>query len=167
MKPAALIWLLVTLIVAQAARAQAPDPAYSPLTKAFEELRQHDYDAAIVSFRAASALSPQRADIRKNLAYALLKTGDSDGAREEFGQAMRVDPKDFHTALEYAFLCYEATADAPARKAEARRIFASVRDATDSDADARATASAAFLNIDEPLRAGIERWQQALKDAAP
>jgi len=155
------------LIAAGAAQAQAPDPAYPSLAKAFEQLRLHDYDAAIVSFRAASALSPQRADIRKNLAYALLKTGDSDSAREEFGEAMRADPADFHVALEYAFLCYEATADAPARKAEARRIFAAVRDASGSDAESKATATEAFRNIDEPLRAGIERWRQALKDATP
>src|SRR5579863_9898082 len=69
----------------------AGDPAYTPLTQAFDALRTHDYDAAIVLFRQASALSPQRTDIRKNLAYTLLKTGDNDGAREQFGEAMRAD----------------------------------------------------------------------------
>jgi tetratricopeptide (TPR) repeat protein len=173
MKPVVIMWFLALAATAQvpgpASVSDAPaDPAYASLTRAFDELRLRHYDPAILSFRAASALSPQRADIRRNLAYTLLKTGDSDGAREEFGQAMRADPGDFHTALEYAFLCYEATADAPARKAEARRIFAAVRDAAASDTESRATASAAFLNIDEPLRAGIERWQQVLnKDAPP
>ncbi len=104
------------------------DPAYAPLTQAFDALRAHDYDAAVALFRQASALSPQRADIRKNLAYTLLKTGDSDNARDQFGEAMRADPSDYHVALEYAFLCFEAKDDAPARKAEARRIFAAVRD---------------------------------------
>ena len=105
-------------------------------------------------------MSPQRADIRKNLAYTFLKTGDTESARDEFGEAMRTDPADFHVALEYAFLCYEAKDDAPARKAEARRIFAAVRD--NGDPESRVTAAAAFRNIDNPLRDAIERWKQAL-----
>jgi tetratricopeptide (TPR) repeat protein len=144
-----------------------PDPAYAPLTLAFDSLRAHDYDAAIAGFRLAASLAPQRTDIRKNLAYTLLKTGDTGDAREEFGIAMRTDPADFHVALEYAFLCYEAKDDAPARKAEARRIFASVRDSPNADAESRSTAATAFTNIDEPLRTGIERWKQALAASPP
>ena len=110
-------------------------------------------------------LAPGRADIRKNLAYTLLKTGDSERAREQFGEAMRLEPADFHVALEYAFLCFEAHDDASARKAEARRIFARVRDTGDDDS--RATAAAAFRNIDEPLANGIARWQQVLAASPP
>lgn len=141
------------------------DPAYQPLTKAFDALRAKDYDAAIVGFRKAIALSPARPDIRKNLAYTLLKTGDSDAARDQFGEAMRLDPADLHVALEYAFLCYEARENAPARKAEARRIFARVRDT--GDESTRATAAQAFRNIDAPLEAGITRWQNALATSPP
>ena len=146
---------------------QNADPAYAPLTAAFDSLRMRDYDAAIAGFRRAALLSPQRTDIRKNLAYTLLKTGDSESARPEFGIAMRLDPADFHVALEYAFLCYEAKDDAPARKAEARRIFAAVRGNAAADAESRSTAATAFTNIDEPLRAGIERWTQALATSTP
>jgi len=163
MKIAAIICAFAATVAAQvpaSPQTQTNDPAYAALAQAFDALRLHNYDAAIVLFRQASALSPQRADILKNLAYTLLKTGDSDGAREQFGEAMRAEPSDFHVALEYAFLCFEAREDAPARKAEARRIFAAVRDR--GDADSRATADTAFHNIDEPLSAGIARWQQAL-----
>ena len=159
------VTLFTVTIAAQVPAQPAGDPAYAPLTQAFEALRAHDYDAAIVLFRQASALSPGRTDIRKNLGYTLLKTGDNDGARDQFGEAMRADPSDFHVALEYAFLCFEAKDDAPARKAEARRIFAAVRD--HGDAESRATADAAFRNIDEPLSAGIARWQQALATSPP
>ena len=145
----------------------AGDPAYAPLTQAFDALRLRDYDAAILYFRRAAALSPQVASIRKNLAYTLLQTGDNDHARDELGEAMRIDPADYPVALDYAFLCYEARADAPARKAEARRIFAAVRDSGSADAASRATAAAAFHNIDDPLGAGIERWQQALAASTP
>ncbi|HWE50273.1 MAG TPA: tetratricopeptide repeat protein [Bryobacteraceae bacterium] len=143
------------------------DPAYSVLTQAFDALRGRDYDTAVVLFGKASALSPSRADIHKNLAYTLLKTGESDLAREQFGEAMRLDPSDLHLALEYAFLCYEAREDAPARKAEARRIFARIRDLSGADAVIRATAAQAFQNIDAPLAAGIARWQKVLAGSAP
>lgn len=125
----------------------------------------HDYDAAIADFEKAAALSPGRADIRKNLAYTLLKTGDSEAAREQFGEAMRLEPSDLHLALEYAFLCFEARDNAPARKAEARRIFARIR--TSDDPVSRATAAQAFENIDAPLAAGIARWQHVLATSPP
>jgi hypothetical protein len=109
--------------------------------------------------------APGRTDIHKNLAYTLLKTGDNEEARHEFGEAMRIDRNDFHVALEYAFLCFEAKDEPYAHKAEARRIFARIRDT--GDAESRRTAAAAFDNIDAPLGAGIERWKQALAAATP
>ena len=78
---------------------------------------------------------------------------------------MGLEPSDLHLALEYAFLCFEARDTAPARKAEARRIFARVRES--DDADLSATASQAFKNIDAPLEAGIARWQQVLANSPP
>jgi hypothetical protein len=78
---------------------------------------------------------------------------------------MRIEPSDLHLALEYAFLCFEARDNAPARKAEARRIFALVRDS--GDAASKATASQAFENIDAPLAAGIARWRQVLATSPP
>jgi tetratricopeptide (TPR) repeat protein len=153
------------VLIAAAALGQEPDPAYGTLTKAFDALRARDYDTATGFFEKAAALAPERADIRKNLAYTLLKTGDSDAARERFGQAMRLDPSDLHLALEYAFLCYEATDNAPARKAEARRIFDRIR--TSPDPALSGTATTAFQNIDAPLAASIARWQQALATSPP
>lgn len=145
-------------IILVAAAAFGQDVEYAPLSQAFDALRARDYDAAISFFEKATALAPGRADIRKNLAYTLLKTGDSDAARERFGEAMRLDPADLHLALEYAFLCYEATENAPARKAEARRIFDRIRKS--DDADLSGTAAVAFQNVDAPLAEGIARWQQ-------
>ncbi len=147
----------------------ADDPAYAPLTQAFDALRLHRYDAAISFFEKAVSLSPGHPDIRKNLAYTLLKIGEDDAARAQFGEAMRLDPSDLHVALEYAFLCYEARDgeenDAPARRAEARRIFDRIRGT--GDPALRATASQAFENIDAPLAAGIARWKAALAAAPP
>lgn len=96
----------------------AKDPAYETLAKAFDSLRTHDYDTAIAFFEKAAALAPDRADIRKNFAYTLLKTGDSEIAREQFGEAIRLEDAagtpNLHLALEYAFLCYEARDNASA-----------------------------------------------------
>ncbi|MEP6715936.1 MAG: tetratricopeptide repeat protein [Terriglobia bacterium] len=146
--------------------AQNIDPAYDSLSKAFDALKLRDYDTAILLFTKAAAISPQRADIRKNLAYTLLKTGENEAARMQFGEAMRIDPADSHVALEYAFLSFETHEDAPAHKAEARRIFDRIRNSGNDEAS-RATAADAFRNIDEPLQTGIARWQQALLSTAP
>jgi Tfp pilus assembly protein PilF len=152
------VCLLASIQIAQA-------QSYETLTKAFDALRAHEYDTAVELFRKAAEAEPRRADIRKNLAYTLLKVGENEAARVEFGEAMRIDPRDFHVALEYAFLCFEAKDEPYAHKAEARRIFARVRDA--GDTESRKTAAAAFENIDAPLRNGIERWKQALIAVAP
>jgi len=105
----------------------------------------------IDSFERAIAAAPQRADIRKNLAYALLKIGETEAARDQFAEAMRLDSTDQHVALEYAFLCYETK-----QQAIARRVFDRLRRTGDK------TAEDAFQNIDKPLAEGIARWTAAL-----
>jgi Flp pilus assembly protein TadD len=84
------------------AAAQAADPAYSALEEAYKALRAIDYDHAIAAFEQAAALAPQRPSIRKDLAYALLKTGATEAARDQFAEAMKLDPVDEQVALEYA-----------------------------------------------------------------
>ncbi len=139
--------------------AQTRDPAYQPLERAYQALRDKGYDQAIASFGQAIALSPNRASIRKDLAYTLLKIGENEAARDQFGEAMRLDPADQHVALEYAFLCYETK-----QRAEARRIFDRIR--TTGEASLKDTAEQAFQNVDQPLGIGIARWSKAL-DTAP
>lgn len=141
---------IVYLAACGMAFAQA-DPAYGPLTRAYDALRALDYDTAIASFRAGIAAAPDRPALRKDLAYAYLKVGENDLARAEFAEALRLDPADTQVALEYAFLCYEAK-----QQAEARRIFDRVRKT------GNAVAEQAFRNIDTPLAQGIARWKQAL-----
>jgi Tfp pilus assembly protein PilF len=147
--------LLILAIVAAALQAQNPtqtdDPAYIPLAKAYQSLRERNYDAAIAAFDQAIALAPDRASIQKDLAYALLKIGETEAARDRFAEAMRLDPADVQVALEFAFLCYETK-----EQVTARRVFDRLRQTGD------ATASRAFENIDRPLREGIDRWKQAL-----
>lgn len=132
--------------------AQSSDPAYTPLEHAYQDLHDKNYDHAITNFDQAIVLSPKRASVRKDLAYTLLKIGENEAARDQFGEAMRLDPADQHVALEYAFLCYETK-----QQAEARRIFDRIRKTGD------ATAEQAFQNIDQPLATGIARWLKALE----
>jgi Tfp pilus assembly protein PilF len=136
--------------------AQTPDPAYQPLDRAYQALRDKSYDLAIAGFGQAITISPNRASIRKDLAYTLLKVGENEAARDQFGEAMRLDPADQHVALEYAFLCYETK-----QQAEARRIFDRIRKT--GEAPLKDTAEQAFQNIDRPLATGIARWLQALE----
>jgi Flp pilus assembly protein TadD len=147
---------LVFLCIAGFAVAQSPDPAYEPLAKAYEALHARNYDSAVAGFQRAIELDPKRAAIHKDLAYTLLKIGETEAAREQFGEAMRLDPADHHVALEYAFLCYETK-----QRAEARRIFDRVRQT--GDAQSRGTAELAFKNIDSPLVSEIARWQRAIE----
>lgn len=137
------------------AQAQAADPAYATLARAYDAVRARDYDAAIAAFRAAVEAAPQRAAIRKDLAYAYLKIGENLLAREQFHEAMLLDPADTQVAMEYAFLCNETK-----EQAEARRVFDRIR-RTGND-----TAERAFENIDQPLAAGIERWKGAIEMGA-
>lgn len=155
---------ILLVLCCEVVAAQSSDPAYGALTRAFESQEAGKWEEAIAAFREAATISPMRADIRKNLAYVLLKIGNNNEARDEFGAAMKIDPADFNTALEYAFLCYEAREDSHARRAEARRVFARIRDA--GDPASRATAMAAFNNIDNQLSVAIERLRIAIA-AAP
>src|SRR5260370_23849791 len=136
--------LVIYLAVAAVACAQMPDPA----ERAYAALRVRDYDTAIAAFLAA----PPRTNIRKDLAYTYLKIGESELARDQFHEAMRLDPADPTAALEYAFLCYETK-----QQAEARRTFDRLRKTGNT------TAEQAFHNIDDPLASGIARWRKAIQ----
>jgi Tfp pilus assembly protein PilF len=144
--------LVILLAAGGLAFAQTPDPAYAPLARAYEALRARDYDSAISNFLKGIAAAPERASIRKDLAYAYLDVGENELARDQFAEAMALDPNDDHVAMEYAFLCYETK-----QQVQARRIFDRIRKTGD------ATAEQAFQNIDKPLAEGIERWLKAIE----
>jgi Tfp pilus assembly protein PilF len=148
------LWIL--LLAPALAPAQTQDPAYEPLNKAYEALRARGYDDAIALFVKAIEAAPARPAVRKDLAYTYLKIGENTAARDQFREAMLLDPKDFHVALEYAFLCNETK-----EQAQARRVFDRVRHT--GDPESRATAERAFQNIDRPLAEGIARWTQAIQ----
>ncbi|MGD1090648.1 MAG: tetratricopeptide repeat protein [Bryobacteraceae bacterium] len=139
--------LILMLVAAVLAAGQTPD-----LERAYEALRTKDYDSAIQGFRQALALAPNQSSIHKDLAYTLLKIGETEAGRDEFTEAVRLDPADDHIALEYAFLCYETN-----QKALARRIFDRLRKTGNQ------TVAQAFENIDRPLREGIARWKRVLE----
>jgi len=67
-----------------AALAQSPDPAYADLDRAYAALRAKNYEEAVREFEQAAALDPARASIRKDLAYTLLKIGQTEAARDQF-----------------------------------------------------------------------------------
>ena len=142
-------------MLALAAVAAAADPAWEALDGAYRALRARRYEEAIAQFEKAAAAEPGRVSIRKDLGYTYLKIGETVLAREQFGEAMRLDGQDTHVALEYAFLCYETK-----KQAEARRVFERL------GRGGNATAARAFRNIEGELTASIARWSTALA-AAP
>ena len=150
------IAIMTAVLSSPVLRAQAPDPAYSALERAYTGLKARDYDAAVASFQEAIRVAPNRAAPRKDLAYTLLKIGRNEEARDQFAEAVRIDPTDHHAALEYAFLCNETK-----HQAQARRVFDRIR--REGDPASRATAETAFHNIDDALAEGIAWWKRALE----
>ena len=142
--------LLLSLLTTAFAQTAPPDPSYPLLDQAYQALRAKDYNQAITQFRKAIALLPDRPSIRKDLAYTFLKVGENEAARDQFAEAMKLDPADVNVALEYGFLCYETR-----QQVQARRVFDRLR-------RNNATAAQAFENVDRPLREGIARWQTAV-----
>ena len=128
------------------------------LDEAYAALRARNYPEAIRGFEQAAQLNPAKSSIRKDLAYTLLKIGETEAARDEFAEAMALDPADDQVALEYAFLCYETK-----QQVTARRVFDRLRKSGNPTEAFPKIASEAFENVDRPLREGIARWKQALE----
>ncbi len=140
------------LAVCALAVGQTQDAAFQPLTRAYEALRTRDYDTAVQLFSEAAQAAPARASIRTDLAYTYLKIGENELARDQFHEALRLDPGDVQVALEYGFLCNDT-----GLIAEARAVFDRLRQAGNP------IAAEAFRNIDTPLAEGIERWKKSLE----
>ncbi len=136
-------------------RAENP-AARASAVEAHNALKEKDYDRAIAYFRNAVALDPAQPAYRKDLAYTLLKTGDTEEARDQFEHIVRLSTQDWHSTLEYGYLCHETR-----RVREARRIFDLVRH--NADPASRAAAEPAFQNVDRPLAAAMQRWTEALQ----
>lgn len=149
-----LLWLLCVLVLA-ARPSFAQRPGNTELTEAYKLLDSKDYDRAIELFHKGLTLQPDNARVHKDLAYTLLKTGENEEARDEFGIAVKLNANDETAQLEYAFLCYETK-----KPIEARRMFDRLRKR--GTPATRATAEQAFQNIDKPLAENIQRWQKAL-----
>lgn len=143
--------LSLLLVACGVALAQTPDPAYEPLSRAYEALKARDYDGAVANFLEGIEVAPGRPSIRKDLGYTYLKIGENELAREQFREAMHLEPNDDQVAMEYAFLCYETK-----EQGLARRIFDRIRQS------GNAVAEQAFHNIDDPLATGITRWKRRL-----
>jgi tetratricopeptide (TPR) repeat protein len=128
-----------------------PDPAFSLLLVAYNALREEDLDKAISYFNQAAAVDPQRTDILQNLGYTYFKVGADEQARQQFLKVTAIDPTDFHSALEVAFLTYEI--NDPGQKATARRMFLQISGS--GDPVSQQTAQQAFANIDSSLASQI------------
>jgi tetratricopeptide (TPR) repeat protein len=144
----------VALLAAGSLRAQTTGE--QDLAAAYQLLTQKNYDSAIAAFQRGLAVQPKNAAARKDLAYTLLKAGETADARDQFEKALILNPHDDTAALEYAFLCYDTR-----KPIEARRTFDRLR-THGLTASTRITAQKGFENIDAPLRDGIARWQHAL-----
>jgi Flp pilus assembly protein TadD len=99
-----------------ASAASAQTPGDTELNCGYKALAVKDYDTAIADFEQGLALQPGNAKAHKDLVYTLLKTGHSSEARDQFKQALDLDPKDEPAALEFAFFAYETKQPIAARR---------------------------------------------------
>jgi len=151
-----LLLLLGALTLAAAARQAGSGHTHA--AQAYDSLRANDLDAAVAAFNRALELDPANPAWRKDLAYALLRTGDRESARDNFERLWRENPQDETSALEYAFLSFETR-----HEREAHLVFNELRDS--SDPAVREKALKAFQSVDEPLARNIARWQEAIERA--
>src|SRR5262249_17449295 len=82
--------------------------------------------------------------------------GETEAARDQFGEVEKSDPADWQAALEYAFLCNDTH-----EVALARRVFDRVR--SQGPEPYGSTAETAFQNIDKPLEEGFACWRRAVE----
>jgi Tfp pilus assembly protein PilF len=131
-------------------------PQYSQtvLDEAYTALRERRLEDAARRFELGLKEKPDHLLARKDYAYTLLRLGETQTARDQFGIVFEVDPKDWTSALEYGFLCHETQ-----KRAEARRVFNRVR--READGPPRETAERAFASVDGQLEAGIKQWLEA------
>lgn len=87
-------------------RAETLEPglAVTRYHRARLELTQGNLDSAIVFFEAAVGKSPSFVEAHRDLAAALLRRGDPQGALAEYGTALRLEPEDIGTLNNVAWL---------------------------------------------------------------
>jgi len=141
-------------------RAAGPSTTAEPerdfLNRAYDLLREKKYLRAIDQLTQAAQAAPRRTDIRKELAYAYLKVGEREHAREIFEQALTLDPQDYRVALELAFLCYET-----GQETRALELLDDVR--IRGDEESRKIAAATLARVDRELSASVEQWTAAVQ----
>lgn len=141
--------LFVLILLAGCCLAEE-SPAYALLSDGYRLLQAKSYGRAVALFEKALLVEPGRTAARKDLAYAYLKIGEREKAREHFRTVAQVDPKDEQAALEYAFLAYET-----GQRGQALRMFRQWKEQS-------ATAARTFQSLDQELAAGIARWSEVV-----
>lgn len=140
------------------AAAQGPDPAYDPLEKAYQTLREGRYDVAVAQFHQAAVQAPDHAVIAKELGYTYLKLGDPAAAAGSFAHALDLDPNDGRTALQMGYALLSA-----GRRTEARETFGRLR--LHPDTVLKETAEAEYLRLRKQSEAAPDAANAALAGA--
>lgn len=154
-------WPVVVLLLAPCTFSLLAQTTPTPrqlAEQAYQALQRKDYDEAVRWFEQALELQPENVSLRKDLAYTLLKIGETEAARDHIELVLRLSPEDYTAAMEYAYLCYET-----GKVAEARRTFFRLQ--AEAPPEIRQAAARAFQAIDQQLASGIERWKEAVAKA--
>lgn len=142
----------------KAATVDTSSEAYRLLDAAYTALREEDLDRAVENFEKAIPLQPERTDIRKDLAYTYLRIGENELGRRQFEKVAELDPKDYRSQLELAFLDYESPDRA--NKVAAWRIFRNLQQTPDPEL--AIVAKQAFTVVDGSLASRVAQWRDAI-----
>lgn len=130
--------------------------AQTLLDDAYRATRESRLEQAADLFQQGLLAQPDHQLARKDYAYLLLRLGESIAARDQFQLISENDPSDFHSRLEFAFLCFET-----GKRSLAYAIFNQIRK-TNSGTTAE-TAERVFQQIDENLQKSIAQWHDAIQ----
>ncbi|HTS70257.1 MAG TPA: tetratricopeptide repeat protein, partial [Terriglobia bacterium] len=128
---------------------------YEPMDKAYKALAVKDYDAAITDLQEAARIAPARTDIHKQLAYAYIRTGQTEPAIREFERVHELDPRDSMALLQLGYLY-----DRAMRDEEAAAIF--VRLSSGPDPQSAKMARVALAALGDKYKEEISRLQSNL-----
>ena len=150
-------WPLVLQLMFWTALLHADDTLEEHAQRARAAMKENDFAAAEIEYRAVLATAPQLAEIRSNLGIALHMQGKFEQADREFRVALRTSPHLFVPNYFLGKRLFQAN-----RYAEAVTFFQTASDLKPDDVETRRWLGATYLGLKEYDK-GVNEFRKILK----
>ncbi len=135
---------------------QAPADVQALLNRAYQHLRDKNYETAVELFQQAVALDPAEVRAHRELGFTYRKMGEPEKAADAFAAYAKARPDDCENRLDLAYAYAETK-----REALAMESFRRVQElGTPPQVE---QARQAFRAVEQPLLDEIARWTRAIK----